>query len=69
MSQFMVCSYQHTHSHTETDANLLTQQPQTPPQTSQGPDNLSAGVEDNLSVASSKGWKEFLQHVLVDGRR
>ena len=28
MSQFMVCTHQHKHSHPETDANLLTQQPE-----------------------------------------
>ena len=36
MSQFMVCTHQHGHPHPQTDANLLTQQPQTLPQTSLG---------------------------------
>ena len=34
MCQFIVCTHQYGYSHPETDANLLTQHPETSPQTS-----------------------------------
>ena len=36
MSQFIVCTHQYGYSHPETGANLLTEHPETSPQTSQG---------------------------------